>query len=57
MYVINAFNTKTLKTRLHKYTSVTATLSTLFYIRSTAAPSGARLHYIGLTLHVTTLEN
>jgi len=43
MYVINAINPNTLKPRLHKYASVTATFNTLFYIRLTAVPSGARL--------------
>jgi len=57
MYVINAFNTNTVNTRLHKYASVTATLNILFHIRATAVPSGVRLNYIGLTLHVATLEN
>jgi len=57
MYVINAFNTNTVKTRLHKYASVTAKLNILFNIRATAVPSGARLNYFGLTLRVVTLEN
>jgi len=57
MYVINTFNTNTLKPRLHKNASVTATFNTLFYIRSTAVPSGARLYYFGLTFRVVTPEN